>query len=270
MITKADASTFRPFSTCLHLDCPRERPLFALLIEWFVPVIVRTDGGHLLLITQPDHAALAATIMTAWRGKGFPTSAERHAVLLATRSHDNGWQEDDAAPLVDASNGRILDFVPAPDQGRRSRWPGGIARLRHEPYAAALVAQHAVAIYDRYREHSEWAPFFEQMFAARAEMLSATSHSLEDLARDYFIVRMGDLASLTFCNGWTETQRAAPYDLTLRDRRLVIRPDPFNGHQVPLTVAARRIPDRPYSHGEAAHLFQSAPLVAVSGVAAGS
>lgn len=207
--------------------------------------------------------------MTGWRGKGFPTSAERHAVLLATRAHDNGWQQYDAAPLVDADTGRILDFVHAPDSVRQAVWPRGVAGLRREPYAAALVAQHALAIYDRYRGDAAWQPFFERMTTARAEMLAATTHSQEDLARDYFVVRVGDLASLTFCNGWTEPQRAAPYHLQLRDGRLVIRPDPFNGHEIALTVTARQIPNRPYSDVEARQAYQSAPLISLSGLAAG-
>jgi hypothetical protein len=172
-------------------------------------VIVRSASQHLLLITQPDHAVLAETIMVSWMREGFADAGERRAILLATREHDNGWEDDDAAPIVDEATGGILDFIHAPEALRQRVWPRGVDALRHEPYAAALVAQHALAIYDRYRGQPAWQPFFDRMHTARREMLGATAHSLEDLQRDYFIVRMGDLASLTFSNGWTAF-RSAP------------------------------------------------------------
>jgi len=53
-------------------------------------MIVRFDGSAQLLITQPDHAALAARIMRGWRANGFP-DAPRHSVILhAIEEHDNG------------------------------------------------------------------------------------------------------------------------------------------------------------------------------------
>ncbi len=54
-------------------------------------------------------------------------------------------------------------------------------------------------VYRRYAEHAEWSAFFAQMTAARDSYLDATEHgSLDDLVRDYTLVRAGDLASLTF------------------------------------------------------------------------
>lgn len=49
--------------------------------------------------------------------------------------------EVDAAPLVDETTGRILDFIHAPDEVKRGVWPRAVERLRTMPYAAALVAQ---------------------------------------------------------------------------------------------------------------------------------
>src|SRR5215213_8305992 len=98
-------------------------------------MIVRRDPTHLLLITQPDHAALAAAVMDAWRHP-LPDAPVRDVVLLATREHDNGWYEEDAAPLVDETTGRILDFMTAPDSVRQGIWPRAVERLGSTPYAA--------------------------------------------------------------------------------------------------------------------------------------
>ena len=91
-------------------------------------MIVRTNPDHLLLITQPDHAALSAVIMARWRGDGLPSHPRREALLLATAEHDAGWAEVDAAPVVDLTSGRLLDFVQAPDAVRQEVWPRSIER----------------------------------------------------------------------------------------------------------------------------------------------
>jgi Protein of unknown function (DUF3891) len=234
-------------------------------------VIVRPHPDHLLLITQPDHAALAAGIMDAWQ-QLLPDAAVRDVVLLATREHDNGWHEPDAAPLVDETSGRILDFMSAPESVRQSIWPRAVERLSSTPYAAALVAQHALNVYDHYRKLPAWRPFFERMESARHDALRrAAPHTIEDLARDYFFVRMGDLASLTFCNGWNEPQRLDGFELRLEGPRLTIRPDPFDGREVPLSISARELPARHYrSDADAYEAFRSAPTVIVDGVALGA
>lgn len=204
-------------------------------------MIIRPSGSSQLLITQPDHAALAARLMQHWSADGLPDSPRRPTILLAIREHDNGWREVDRSPIVDEATGRILDFVNAPEDVRRAVWPRGVGRLAHTPYAAALVAQHALHIYRRYRTAPAWSSFFGEMEAARARHLEATSGAtLDELLRDYFFLRIGDLASLTFCNGWTDAQSDdAGYTIRLEGSRLMVTPDPFAGRRVPLEVAAR-------------------------------
>src|SRR6187549_2604667 len=107
-------------------------------------MIVRQDGERQLLITQPDHAALAARIMREWRGDELLDSPRRDVILLAIERHDHGWLGVDASPLVDDETGEILDFIGTPDDIKRGVWPNAVAQLEVDPYAAALVAQHAV------------------------------------------------------------------------------------------------------------------------------
>jgi hypothetical protein len=234
-------------------------------------MIVRPAGPSQLLITQPDHAALSARIMREWRAGGFLDAPRRSSILLAIEEHDNGWREVDAAPVLQDGTGRILDFMTAPDPIRRAVWPRGVERLSGHPYAAALVAQHALHIYRRYRNDPEWTPFFTEMEAARDRHLRASGLPLADLVREYVFVRIGDLVSLTFCNGWVERQvDEAGYTVRFQESRLVIIPDPFEGRQFAIEVPARKLPAAPFrSPAEARTAFASAPEGAVTAIAIG-
>jgi hypothetical protein len=237
-------------------------------------MIVRANGASLLLVTQPDHAALAARIMDHWRAGGFSGASRRDSILSAIEQHDHGWLEVDAAPLVDLETGRLLDFVAAPGDIKRAIWPRGVERLAAAPHAAALVAQHALHIYRRYRTEPDWASFFAGMESARDRHLrNAGAIAIDDLMRDYLFLRIGDLMSLTFCNGWTETQTddaGVGYEMRLDVTRLVVTPDPFDGREVPLEVAARELPARPFrSAADARNAFAAAPTVMLRGAAHG-
>jgi hypothetical protein len=235
-----------------------------------IAVIIRGSQDHLFLIGQPDHAKLSAAVMAAWQRDPM-ADERRELILLATGEHDNGWREEDAAPLVDPPSGRVLDFVTAPDAVRQRVWPRGIGRLASTPYAAALVAHHALSVYERSRPDPAWQPFFDRIEALRDDMLKqAAPFSIDSLEPDYFFVRMGDLISLIFCNGWQEPQKLGDYELRLDGPRLSIRPDPFNRREVLLSVEARQLPNRPLAAAEALAAFQSAPVVTVTGVALGA
>jgi hypothetical protein len=216
-------------------------------------MIIQPGRSTQLLITQPDHAALAATIMRQWTSDGFEESSRRSDILVAIAEHDNGWREVDAAPLVERATGRILDFIHAPDAVRQGVWPRGVERLANTPYAAALVAQHAVAIYARNRQESGWRPFFAGMEAACERHLQRAGVDRDTLGRDYFFVRTGDLISLTFCNVWTDEQRlGSGYTLRLRGSELAISPDPFGGRTIPIAIAAVEVPAAPFASEAAA------------------
>ena len=118
-------------------------------------MIVRAEGDRLQLIRQPDHARLAGAIME--RCVSLAARERRASILRAIAEHDNGWAEEDQTPLLDASTGRIYDFVTAPPALRRRVWPRGILRLAADPWSAALVAHHADRIYERFHADSDWA-----------------------------------------------------------------------------------------------------------------
>jgi hypothetical protein len=207
-------------------------------------MIVRPADDRLLVITQPDHAHLALRIMN--HCVPLRTRPRGHAIVLAIREHDNGWTELDAAPMVDSSTGRIADFMTAPISIRQDVWPRGVERIQ-EPWAAALVAQHALTIYERYRAHAEWSGFFATMESMRDERVCEAGGSLDDLVGDYAFVRLGDLISLAFCTGWTDQQRFGTWAVQRFDSRVIVTPDLFGGNTIPFEVTARELSNRPFT-----------------------
>ena len=195
-------------------------------------------------MTQSDHAHLARMIMEHC----VPLAAwpRRDAILHAIHEHDNGWAEEDAAPTVDTGTGNVVDFVSAPLNVRHAVWPRGIARLADDPWAAALVAQHALTVYDRFRSEAEWTSFFAAMEAARSAMLRASGMPLRALVADYPFVRLADLISLTFCTGWTDEQRFADWTVQLSGTRVIVTPDVFGGRKIPIEITAREMRNQPF------------------------
>jgi hypothetical protein len=232
-------------------------------------VIVRSTELSLTLITQPDHAALAWRIMEHWVADGLPVAEHRAPILTAILQHDNGWQEVDLAPLH-GGDGGVLDFVTTPIDVRQAVWPRGVERLAPTPMAAALVAEHAINVYSRYRDDAAWASFFSQMAELRARFAGVADVSLEEVAEDYFFLRAADLLSLTFCNGWTDVQHIRHYAFRLDDRVMTIQPDPFAGATVPLEVLARVLPRQHYaSVADLGDAWAASSRVTVRGVLRG-
>jgi Protein of unknown function (DUF3891) len=207
-------------------------------------VIVRPADDLLQLITQPDHAHLARRIME--HCVPLASRPRRQAILHAIGEHDNGWAEPDAAPTLSSDTGRVMDFVSAPLNVRQTVWPRGVARLSDDPWAAALVAQHALTIYDRFRPDPEWTSFFAEMEAARDAMVCASERPLDALVSDYALVRLADLISLTFCTGWTDEQRFGDWTIKLSGTRVVVSPDAFGGMKIPIEITAKEIRNQPF------------------------
>ena len=234
-------------------------------------MIVISSVRPAVLITQPDHAALAATIMRGWQSGGLPESPRHVAIMLAIQAHDNGWQEVDAEPCLDPATGRVLDFVHVPEDVRHAVWRRGVARLGGEPYAAALVAQHALHIYRRMRQQDGWRQFFVEMTAARGRHRAAAPETIETLQRDYAFLRLADLASLAFCGVEIDGQaREMGYEIRLDSRGLTVSPDPYAGATIPLEIAGRELDLAAFaSLADARAAWASAPRRIIAGSISG-
>ncbi len=236
-------------------------------------MIIRRLASSHQLISQPQHAALAARIMRHWQPDHFPESPRKASILNAIEQHDNGWAEIDEALVLDEATGQLLDFIELPDVLKRDTSLRGIERLASDPYAAALVAQHRLHIYRRYAEHPEWRAFFPRVLAARDAYLRASrAVSLDELLRDYTFVRAGDLASLAFCNNETNVASdECGYAMRLEGRSLFIIPDPFGGQTIEIEIDAREIGHQSFGSAAAAQrVVASAPIVTLRGFVRGA
>ncbi|HUU32577.1 MAG TPA: DUF3891 family protein [Vicinamibacterales bacterium] len=211
-------------------------------------MIVRPGAGVLHLITQPDHAALARRIMEHWAS--LHKAERRREILTAIEHHDRAWAESDAAPTVDPATATIRDFIAVPAAVRQNVWPRSVECLAAAPWAAALVAHHALTVYDRYRHDPEWQDFFPGMTALRETHRARAGGDLKALVRDYVYVRLGDLISLAFCTGATAPASLGPWTIRLDGTHLHVTPSPFV-LDVMFAIAAREIPDVPYPSDEA-------------------
>jgi hypothetical protein len=208
-------------------------------------VIVRNAGGVLHLITQRDHARLARRVMD----QCVPLSSleRRVDILHAIAEHDNGWADVDAAPVIDPASGRPADFISLPLPERHGVWPRGVARLAERPYAAALVAHHAVTVYSRYRRDPAWTAFFSGMEAARHTMLHLSGVPHDVLDSDYVWLRLGDLISLAFCTVAAEPLVFGAWTVGYDGATVNVAPDIFGGSDVPFDIDACEIDDRRYA-----------------------
>jgi hypothetical protein len=228
-------------------------------------MIIRPDAGALLFITQPDHARLAADLLEHWPEAGRHPRYD--AIALAAREHDNGWRELDADMVFDHESGRALDFVDAPELVKQSVWPRGVDRLGETaPYAAALVARHAIFVYDAHRGRASWPSFFDRMAARRDALLQRAGVSADDLDADYRYLCVADLLSLTFCNGWGDDHERLGVRARCVDGVLTIAPPILGPESVPLRVRARRLENRRYaSAADLRTAFEDAPLELLQG-----
>jgi len=232
-------------------------------------VIVRQTSDTFQLITQPDHAALAAAIMD--HSVALAAHPRRASVLLAVAEHDNGWSEPDAAPLIDPATGVPLDFISAPNVVRQGVWPRGVARLAGNPWAAALVAQHAIVIFNRYRSDPAWTQFFVEMETMRRELVQASELLLPELLADYWFLGLGDLISLTFCNGWTDVQEFDRWSVRLTGSQVSVWPTLFEGAAIPIAIQVREVRRRVFrSDAELRDELATAPIASIEGVVTSS
>lgn len=234
-------------------------------------MIIQADGDSFLFITQPDHARLAAEAIAHWKAGAFADHPRRSVILLATREHDNGWIEEDAETHVDAG-GSPLDFVAVPAAVRQRIWPRAVTRMAHEnPYAAALIAQHAIAVYSASRNDAGWQAFFDGLSELRDRFLAASRVDRQTLDADYPFVNAADRLSLAFCTGWAKPLESYGRQIILKGHVVEITPDPFDGARVPLTIRARRIPQQRYrTAGDLRTALKDAPVEILRGEAAGT
>jgi len=209
-------------------------------------MIVVPEGPALLLVTQPDHAHLAAELLSLWRADGLSGHPRRGDLLFAAREHDNGWREADAAPRWDAGRGRPHDFMTLPRGDRIEIWERGVCRFAAErPYASLLITRHALNLFQGRRGEEDWEPFLDFLMYFERGLLDETGVAREELEADYQWIDLADLISLTAC--MRKREPASRYGVEIQPEEDTIRLDPFPlAGATSFRVPCRRISLRSY------------------------
>ncbi len=249
-------------------------------------MIVQRRGGELLLIRQPDHAALSGRLAESWGEGVFARPEPYRSVVLAAARHDDGWREWEAAPKVNTATHRPYNFTEMPVGEHIPFYLRGIASvIRDDPYAGLLVNLHLSGLYrkryglDAGMGLERFAPdvrpvvggYLRQLDEQRDELRrrlgrdgTVPPESLEETAvwTNYRLLQVFDLFSLYFCMAPLReyTLRNVPVSGSRPDTELALRPaggdalavDPYPFGAAPLRVAvsARVVPDRDYEGDE--------------------
>lgn len=198
------------------------------------------------MVTQQDHAAFAAELLRLWRGDGLPLQPRRRALLAATREHDNGWRESDAAPLVDPASGRPRDFLTLPRGERHELWERGSARhVAADPEVALLVTEHALQLLAEPAPDAERAALLARLAERRDDLLAGTGVAAAELAELYSWLRLADTLSLLVLARWDAPAEHARGRAWQAGDTLHLVPFPLAGATT-FAVACRHVPDRRY------------------------
>jgi hypothetical protein len=100
-----------------------------------------------ILISQIEHAHLAARLAEHWGAGEFAPLWPRRELLWAIEHHDDGWRQWDLAPDVDPTNGRPRSFTEMEPADSAAIWSASIETARDAgPLEAYVVAGHFCAL----------------------------------------------------------------------------------------------------------------------------
>jgi hypothetical protein len=106
-------------------------------------MIVSPREQGALCIPQSQHAAICGQMAAAWGNEQFTIDGPWTEVCLAAACHDDGMDDFDAAPELDAETGLPRDFMRMPLEPWLECWHRGpeLAAARG-PYVGLLVSMH--------------------------------------------------------------------------------------------------------------------------------
>jgi hypothetical protein len=161
-------------------------------------MIVRESSSCWLLISQVEHARIAAEIAANWR---LPAALEglRPQFLSAVEHHDDGWREWEQAPTID-DDGDPRDFMEMPMPIATAIWTASIdVAARSSPWSGLWISRHFCYLAELTLEHrddpgdrSAAQEFLKEQFAAQRRWRAEVD------ARDVTEIEVAGLHALQF------------------------------------------------------------------------
>ncbi|MBV8207123.1 MAG: DUF3891 family protein [Acidobacteria bacterium] len=158
------------------------------------------EAPEYLLVTQPDHAALAGELAAALAAEWMPRLSP--AAIAAIAAHDEGWRPFDTRPSF-RPGARPASFIEIPSPDFLAAWNASIEHAATlSPLAGAMVSRHFCRLLRGKPEDSA----FDRFLAGEAERRAALERGITEPEIEALVdvLQFCDLLSLYLCCGATE------------------------------------------------------------------
>jgi hypothetical protein len=240
-------------------------------------MIVSPREQGALCIPQSQHAAICGQMAAAWGNEQFTIEGPWTEVCLAAACHDDGMDDFDAAPELDAETGLPRDFMRMPLEPWLECWHRGpeLAAARG-PYVGLLVSMHGTHLlgYRRFDDDpegraaadaylAEQRAFRERLLAELDNDVAYADHAKPmALERNRKLLAVWDAMSLAICVPRLPQEiGGVPVDggeavVTMRgaepdtDPVVTVDPWPFTADRLVVNAEGRRLDRRFESEAE--------------------
>jgi hypothetical protein len=225
-------------------------------------MIVRETNNSWLLISQVEHARIAAEVAASWR-LPEPLGLFRHEFLFAVEHHDDGWREWEQAPTID-DDGEPRDFMEMAMPVAAGIWTASIeVGAKSSPWCGLWISRHFCYLAELALEHRDDPAdrLAAQQFLK--EQLAAQRRWRADVdAHDVTAIELAGLHALQFfdrvslwlcCAERTEEQMfpdpagGTTHWTPESAMTIQVSGDGFTGDELSLSVPAVAIEQRPYA-----------------------
>jgi hypothetical protein len=233
-------------------------------------MLIRTVGEHVVVISQPAHAAISGQLARAWGNARFGAVEPFDDVCLGAVLHDIGWIDWEQAPTLNSETGLPDSFLQLPTRVHLDIWEQASRRAAtFGRYPGLLTSMHFTGLYERFHDYSRDSEddsrdaralvahelaFQEDTIARlRADATMAGFATDEHLRRNRGLVAVWDGISLALCHGVTEprTVRGVPavgedVEITFApaDDGVSVDPWPFGVERLTVRADGRVLRDR--------------------------
>jgi hypothetical protein len=245
-------------------------------------MLIRNEGGELVITRQTDHMAQVARMAERWGNARFPAPAHREETIRAAGLHDAGWRVWEDAPTLLPETGRPRNFTEIERPVHAAFYREGVeSAVAVDSYTGLLASLHASVLYagvegwdiptltppDNPDRSAVERDFIEQQTALQGRLRStlashpryAASMAPDRLWPAYLRLRAWDRLSLYFLyRGLGDGEidhipgNEGQTTVLLRQtgpRSAVADPWPFDRAKVIFPVVVARVPDRRYEDG---------------------
>jgi len=209
-----------------------------------------------LAIGQASHAWISGQLARAWGNQRFPGPDPYEEVCLAAEQHDVGMALWDLEPARDPDTGLPYSFMEMPLPIHLELWSGAPRRLLTQSrLAAVLVSMHGWRLYRRRKleellgdQAAAVRRYLDDQQRFRERLSARIDEQKLELASQ--LIWTWDFLSLAICLDWSpRTARDVPTvegatDMEITnagERRVALRPWPFEARSVSVRCEARRL-----------------------------